>query len=239
MISGAGKFWVWVAGGAAVAVAILLTGAFISQSKSAQAVSPKPATAAAPAARPDVPPPPRPLEVGNPRAPLVIDVYEDFLCPACAGFEHRYADQVSAAWQQGALLVRYHLLAVFDGRSASGSYSSRAAGAAICVHEEDAEAFPRFHATLFQSGARPEEGSTADLSNDQLAQLAAESGASARAADCVRQGARVEQAKAAARAGLHELSAIATGQLVTPTVVKDGKIVDFTNKEWLTKLLGG
>ncbi|EFV12883.1 hypothetical protein HMPREF9336_02257 [Segniliparus rugosus ATCC BAA-974] len=239
MISGAGKFWIWVAGGAAVAVAILLTGAFISQKSSSDRPIPtKSAQSGASSGRTSAPPPP-PAEVGNAQAPLTIDVYEDFLCPACAGFEHRYAAQIVAAVQQGALRVRYHFLTVFDGRSASGSYSSRAAGAAMCVLEEDEGAFLRLHTTLFQPEVRPEEGGATDLADDQLAKLAAEAGASTQAVDCVRRGARAEQAKEAARAGVRELSTIVKGQLVTPTVVKDRRVVDFADKAWLTTLLGG
>jgi protein-disulfide isomerase len=154
--------------------------------------------------------------VGPADAPVTVDVYEDFLCPACRQFEATTGDTLAALAADGTAQVRYHPIAILD--RASTDYSTRALNAAAVVGDAaGTEAFLAFHDALFAE--QPAEGGPG-LTDERLGELAAEAGAS---------GADVEEAitglayedwtrevtDAASRAGV-------TG---TPTVLVDGAIL--------------
>jgi protein-disulfide isomerase len=161
------------------------------------------------------------------------DVYEDFLCPFCAQFDQQYGSQLDDAARSGKIKVNYHFVNKLDRLSASGDYSSRAAGAARCVENFAPARFGAFRDRLFSPEVQPQEEGDSDLSNGDLSRIATEVGAGA-AASCVREGARVAVAKSAACADLDHLSAVG-GQGV-PSVVSDGKLVDLDNQNWLAEL---
>ena len=48
--------------------------------------------------------------VGKDDAKVTIDLYEDFLCPACGSFKKAYGDQIKQEIESGNLRVRYHAL---------------------------------------------------------------------------------------------------------------------------------
>ena len=152
--------------------------------------------------------------VGPADAPVTVDVYEDFLCPACRQFEATTGDTLAALAADGTAQVRYHPIAILD-RASTDDYSTRALNAAAVVADAaGTEAFLAFHDALFAE--QPAEGGPG-LTDERLGELAAEAGAS---------GADVEEAltgltyedwtrevtDAAGRAGV-------TG---TPTVLVDG-----------------
>lgn len=177
--------------------------------------------------------------VGSSDAPVTLDVYEDALCPVCAQFESRYGQQIAQALDEGQVAVRYHFLDFLNPQSASGDYSTRAAGALLCVAGDGATAsaaFPAFHAALYDPAEQPAEGGDTDLTNDELAALAAESGASQAAQDCVSSGAEAQTAAAASAAGQAALEASGI-QVGTPTVLNGDVKVDVGNGSWLTELL--
>lgn len=170
--------------------------------------------------------------------PIVLDVYEDGLCPVCAQFEEQFGQQMAQALDTGRIVVNYHLLTFLDPQSGSGNYSTRAGAAALCVAQEAGSSpgvFEKFHTALFTEGTQPEEGSPADLSDAQLAQLATDSGAGS-AAECITSGSQISAAQAANTAGQDKLRAATGGQVGTPSVVRDGKPVS-TDVNWLTNLL--
>jgi protein-disulfide isomerase len=155
--------------------------------------------------------------VGPADAPVTVDVYEDFLCPACRQFEATTGDTLAALAADGTAQVRYHPIAILD-RASTDDYSTRALNAAAVVGDAaGTEAFLAFHDALFAE--QPAEGGPG-LTDERLGELAAEAGAS---------GADVEEAitglayedwtrevtDAASRAGV-------TG---TPTVLVDGEIL--------------
>ncbi len=178
------------------------------------------------------------LIIGTPSAPLTIDVFEDFMCPYCRTFEQQSAPAIATAIGNDSLRVRYHLLTFLNRQSSSGNYSSRAAGAAQCVGEaENRDVFLRFHAALFED--QPEEGGSSDHSNADLARIAGEQGASAATQQCIADGARVEQADAAAKQSQTQLSKATGGQAATPTVLSGGEPVDgiMDGTAWLDQLL--
>ncbi|MFW0792454.1 thioredoxin domain-containing protein [Gordonia sp. CPCC 205515] len=178
------------------------------------------------------------LIVGAASAPQTIDVFEDFMCPYCKEFEQQSGAAIAKAVDDGKLRVRYHMLTFLNKVSASGDYSSRSAGAAQCVGEgESKDVFLKFHSALFAK--QPAENGDTDLSNADLAKIAAEQGASPETQKCVSDGSMVEQANVAAAQSLNQLSKALGGQAATPTVLSAGEPVpDIMNgTAWLDKLL--
>ena len=108
--------------------------------------------------------------VGPETAPL-IDVFEDPMCPVCKVFEQQSGPAITKAVTEGKLRVRYHTLHFLNSRSATGDYSSRAAGALTCVaDEQNTDLFLRFHSALF--AAQPPEDGTGNITSPELARLA-------------------------------------------------------------------
>lgn len=168
-----------------------------------------------------------------------IDVFEDALCPNCAEFERQFGQQLNLAIDQGQLAVNYHMLNFLDPRSISGDYSTRAAAALLCVAQEGGTQpglYLGYHSALFSTENQPVEGGTADLTNEQLAELATATGAPATAAACITTGTNTAAAAAAAAASSAALTA-ATGRVATPTVLHNGAPVS-TTVDWLSTLLG-
>lgn len=181
------------------------------------------------------------VTVDNGTEPAVtIDLFQDPLCPVCQMFEEQYGEQINQAVDQGKLRVNYHTLTFLDPKSASGDYSTRAAAALQCV-AVDADtpkgAWMQFVERLYADGTMPAEGGSADLTNEALASIPGELGASAAAQDCISSGARVAEAAAANQAGQDILLA-AVGQVGTPTVLKDGQPLATNDTTWLTQLIG-
>lgn len=176
--------------------------------------------------------------LGRPDAATTIDLFEDPLCPYCAELEHKHSQELAQAIDDGALAVRYHILAFLDQRSSSGDYSTRSVAAAQCVAESgDAVAFSAFHDTLLSPDTQPAGGGDSDLDNAALAQLARDSGASDEVVQCITDGTRMEQAAVDAEAGRQLLAT--TGATGTPAVVHNGTVIDaLGNENWVAELIG-
>lgn len=176
------------------------------------------------------------VRVGAAGAPVTLDLYEDALCPICAQFEQTYGAQLGQALDNGKVAVNYHLLNFLNSRSSSGDYSTRAAAAALAVAQDgNGSAFPKFHSALFATGKQPVEQSGSDLSNADLAKLAADNGASAATQQAISAGTQVPAAAAAAQAAQDKLTA-AGQQVATPTVLNGTTKVDTGDPKWLTNL---
>ncbi|NLE81917.1 MAG: DsbA family protein [Rhodococcus sp.] len=175
--------------------------------------------------------------MGTPDAATTIDLFEDPMCPACRLFEERYGQQMAQAVDDGEIAVRYHLMNFRDEASASGDYSTRVIAATTCVADSgDAIAYSAFHTALFDEANQPGEGGGSDPSNEELAQLARDAGASDDAATCIESGAGMEQAAAHAAASSDTLSA--AGANSTPTVLHNGTVIDpFGDADWIANLL--
>lgn len=161
--------------------------------------------------------------------PVVVDVYEDYLCPQCERFEQRYGDEITTALNGGKITVRYHGVAILDDLTKPPGYSTRAAGAALC--SVPAGIFPRYHEKLFDS--QPAEGS-AGLTDDQLIAFGTELGATGDFAGCVR-GAGNATAIAAETEAAGGTPALQTdARFGTPTIAVKGTKVDLNDTAWLT-----
>ncbi|RBY86905.1 thioredoxin domain-containing protein [Blastococcus sp. TF02A-26] len=111
---------------------------------------------------------------GSADAPVVVDVYEDYLCPACRAFEEAAGDTLDQLVADGEVVVRHRPVAILD-RLSDDEYSTRAAGAAAVVADAaGVDAFATFSGLLFAQ--QPAEGGPG-LTDDELIALAAQAGA--------------------------------------------------------------
>jgi protein-disulfide isomerase len=75
-----------------------------------------------------------------------VDIYEDFQCPACAGFEAALGDTFQEQASTGKIKLVYHVKNFLDDNLRNDS-STRAGNAAFCA--SDAGKFQEFHNTIF------------------------------------------------------------------------------------------
>lgn len=151
--------------------------------------------------------------IGN--GPVPIDVYADFLCPACKQFEQASGATLDQLVTEGKARVVYHPIAILDRMSAEGDYSTRAAAASACAAVGGR--FDEYHKALFAQ--QPAEGGPG-LTDGRLIELGTSVGLTGDFASCVRDG---TYRSWAARA-----TEVASGRGVTgtPTVLVAGKRVE-------------
>ena len=165
--------------------------------------------------------------VGAADAPVTVELYEDFLCPACGRFEREAGNELHHMAAEGTVRVVYRPMAFLDGYSTT-RYSTRALNAVACAADEDR--FAEMHDQLFL--AQPPEGGPG-LSDDRLVSLGAKAGAGGDAFEqCVRDlryERWTEQATdAASKAGV----------VATPTVLVDGERLPEPSLEALRAAIG-
>jgi protein-disulfide isomerase len=175
--------------------------------------------------------------VGEDDAKVTLDVYEDFLCPACRAFEDSYGKEIEQRVEDGTVRVRYHMLPMLNERSDPPGYSMDSANAGLCA--ADAGKFPEFHLSLF--GAQPEEGSRG-WDRKQLAELGAELGiTSSSFKSCVDSGKynSLIQTNFDKVAKTPYLQQEVDGErsFGTPTIAVGEKVVEPSDPNWLDKLV--
>ena len=118
--------------------------------------------------------------VGKPTAKVVIDAYEDFLCPICGEFETANFSDIEKQLEAGTIQVRYHMINLLDNDSNPAGYSSLAANTALAVATVAPEKFMDMHYSLYQD--QPQE-QKAGWTQAQLTSLANRLGVSGAAFD--------------------------------------------------------
>lgn len=151
-----------------------------------------------------------------------IAVFVDFQCPVCKTFEDQFGAQLEAAAADGRITLEYHPIAILDRFSQGTEYSSRSAGAAVCVAESNPDLYLDFAKTLFEN--QPEENSSG-LTNDQLAGFASQVGADD-AVSCITD--ETYRKFGAAQAKSHEIGG-------TPTVDINGTRLNLQDQADLKK----
>ncbi len=87
------------------------------------------------------------LHLGDPNAPVKVDVYEDFRCSACLNYTQSYEPQIIQTYvETGKVYYTFHSFLVIDGNTGSDA-SYRSANAAMCAAEQGH--FWDYHATLY------------------------------------------------------------------------------------------
>jgi protein-disulfide isomerase len=120
------------------------------------------------------------IKVGS--GPVQIDIYEDFICPACGQFEEQTGGTLDQLVSEGKVTVVYHPVAFLD-RASSTDYSTRSSAASGAAAEGGK--FREYAKALFAQ--QPAEGS-AGLSDDQLIEIGRSVGLGDAFAQAVRDG---------------------------------------------------
>jgi protein-disulfide isomerase len=111
------------------------------------------------------------VPLGAPDAPVTVELYEDFFCPACRQFEREAGAELREWAADGEVRLVYRPLAFLNGYSTT-RYSTRALNAAACAADEGR--FVEMHDQLFRT--QPPEGGPG-LSDDRLVALGRAAGA--------------------------------------------------------------
>ncbi|GAA1190308.1 DsbA family protein [Prauserella alba] len=178
------------------------------------------------------------VETGDPDAPVTIDVYADFLCPACGSFYERFGEQIQKKVNDGSLLVRTHPVPMLVEASDPPGYSLDAANASLLAADEGK--FTEFHDSLFQN--QPAEGGRG-YSDDQLIRLGSDLDIDTQAfIEGIRNGKYEDELKSefnktASNPDLMQEGPRGKG-FSTPTVTHQGEIVQLTDN-WLDQLTSG
>ena len=110
------------------------------------------------------------LASGSPNAAVTVDIYLDYLCPACRQFEQANAELLDQLTHDGQIRVVYHPMAILD-RYSTTQYSSRAANAVGCA--ADTGSFVALQKQLFEH--QPPEGGPG-LPDESLIELGRRAG---------------------------------------------------------------
>lgn len=103
-----------------------------------------------------------------------IVTYLDYGCPLCRSFEEANGAYIESLVESGEATLEVHPISILDRFFQGTRYSTRSANAAACVANYAPESFLDVSEAFFSN--QPAEG-TSGLSNEQLAQIAAEAGA--------------------------------------------------------------
>jgi protein-disulfide isomerase len=120
-----------------------------------------------------------------------LDIYNDFICPACALFENSYSSTIAKIISDGTANIRYHPLSWFDNTSRvyvdgkvtaqSYGYSSRAAAAAYYIGDKAPDKYLDFMEAMYKTGNQPSEGdkyTQASGTNEAIAKIIVSAGIS-------------------------------------------------------------
>lgn len=120
------------------------------------------------------------IPVGDAEAPVTVDLYFDYMCPACGAFEAGNAGDLTGLIEDGTAKVNLRVMNFLDGQSNGTAYSTRAGNAVATAANDGTEAVWEFHNALYAN--QPAEG-TAGLSDEQIAAIALEAGVPAYVVD--------------------------------------------------------
>ena len=175
------------------------------------------------------------VAVGDTAAPTV-QIWEDFMCPACGSFEQQFGERLAQEVEGGNLRVEYHMLNFMDRQSGSGGYSTRALAAVQCSAANDSlDTFFDVKNAFFAQ--QPAGGG--DLTESQLANAADSAGASDDSVACignVESNGGTDKAADTANNSQRTIQEV-TSNVSTPTVAFEGETVEFSNPAWIDQIV--
>lgn len=83
--------------------------------------------------------------MGKADAPVTVEIYFDYMCPACGAFEAANGDELDRLLEAGVVRVELRPLSFLDDQSNGTAYSTRAANAIATV----ADAAPGIDGEVF------------------------------------------------------------------------------------------
>jgi protein-disulfide isomerase len=155
---------------------------------------------------------------------IQIQIYQDYMCPACGAFDEANRATLEQLLETGAATVEVHPISILDRTSLGTKYSTRSASAAACVAQHAPDSFWAFNTAMFDN--RPEEG-TPGLTNDEIVDVAESAGidTSGELGACITEGRFMSWVEdATVRAGTQPLPGT-DGEVAdrTPTVIVNGQ----------------
>jgi protein-disulfide isomerase len=113
------------------------------------------------------------IQVGNPAAPVKVEIYLDYMCPFCGRFDRANAEQLDHLLAEGTVRLEMYPMSFLDKMSSGSRYSTRAANAVATVADRAPDKVLAFHQALYAQ--QPQEGSEG-LAANQIADLARQAG---------------------------------------------------------------
>ena len=120
------------------------------------------------------------IPVGEDDAPVTVEVFYDYMCPACGAFEAANSAELERLIEEGVAQVELRPISFLDEQSNGTKYSTRAANAMATVADGAPDSVWGFHTGMYR--VQPEEGGEG-LSDDQIADIAAAAGVSSDVVD--------------------------------------------------------
>jgi len=173
------------------------------------------------------------VTVGEKDAPK-LDVWEDFMCPACGQMEMNFGKDLTQAITDGKLQVTHHYVNFLDRSSAKGDFSTRMIAAAQCVAvSESLDTYLTTREKWFAN--QPPEGG-GDRTQKDIATDAKDSGASDTSTQCIEgigQGGNNLDLATETASNSQKALQDSGQQMATPTVLKDGQPVNIQDPKWI------
>lgn len=113
------------------------------------------------------------IPVGEDDAPVTVDLYYDYMCPACGAFEQVNGADLGGLIDDGTIKVNLRVMNFLDSQSNGSEYSTRAGNAVAVTAVEAPEAVWDLHNALYAN--QPSEG-TEGLSDEEIASIATDVG---------------------------------------------------------------
>ena len=154
------------------------------------------------------------IPVGQRGASVTVEIYYDYMCPACGAFEAANGGELDRLLEAGDVRVLLRPISFLDEQSDGTEYSTRAANAFATVADGAPRSLWGFHRALYE--AQPEEG-TSGLSDEEISDLAVAAGAPEEVVD--RFGAGTHEGWVASVTD----AAFDSGITGTPTVLIEGE----------------
>ncbi|GAA1817506.1 thioredoxin domain-containing protein [Luedemannella flava] len=109
------------------------------------------------------------IVLGQPSAPVRLEVFVDYMCPYCGKFEKANAGELNRLVADGTVRLELYPLAFLDRMSEGSKYSTRTASAVAAVADKAPDKVLAFNQALYEH--QPAEGTTG-LSDEEIASLA-------------------------------------------------------------------
>ena len=120
------------------------------------------------------------IPVGSADARVTVEIYYDYMCPACGAFEKANGGELDQLVADGVARIELRPIAFLDEQSSGTEYSTRSANAFAAVADAAPDRVWDFHTALYEQ--QPAEGSQG-LSDEQIAKIATDAGVPADVVD--------------------------------------------------------